>query len=137
MLNEFFSFTQSRDDYAHILAKVNLNVDHDAKRGGRAWAMIRDHLLDVGLGRGWDTTDSIWDNWSPVQQQEFLSMIKSDREKKTGGCYVATAVYGTYECPELWILRRFRDQMLSTNMLGRSFIRTYLCVEPDRTPVRR
>ncbi|AZA83149.1 hypothetical protein C1637_19580 [Chryseobacterium lactis] len=28
-----------------------------------------------------------------------------------GACYIATAVYGSYDCSEVWILRRFRDQI--------------------------
>ena len=29
------------------------------------------------------------------------------------GCYVATSVYGSYDCPEVWTLRRFRDEVLA------------------------
>ena len=29
--------------------------------------------------------------------------------KSSGGCYVATAVYGSYDCPQVWTLRRYRD----------------------------
>lgn len=28
------------------------------------------------------------------------------------GCYIATCVYGSYDCPQVWILRRFRDDIL-------------------------
>ena len=27
----------------------------------------------------------------------------------TGGCYVATCIYGSYDCPQVWTLRRYRD----------------------------
>jgi len=27
----------------------------------------------------------------------------------SAGCYIATAVYGSYNCPEVWTLRRYRD----------------------------
>jgi len=47
-----------------------------------------------------------------------------------GGCYVATAVYGSYDCPQVWTLRRFRDQKLSVSAAGRSFIRVYYAVSP-------
>lgn len=47
-----------------------------------------------------------------------------------GGCYVATAVYGSYDCPEVWTLRRYRDQYLSESLLGRAFIRLYYTVSP-------
>lgn len=49
---------------------------------------------------------------------------------KKQGCYVATAVYGSYDCPEVWVLRRYRDNILAKNWLGRSFIKTYYAVSP-------
>ena len=47
-----------------------------------------------------------------------------------GGCYVATAVYGSYDCPEVWTLRRFRDKVLAPTWYGRLFIRLYYAVSP-------
>lgn len=49
---------------------------------------------------------------------------------QTGGCYVATAVYGSYDCPEVWTLRRFRDNTLAETWYGRAFIRTYYAISP-------
>ena len=46
------------------------------------------------------------------------------------GCYVATCVYGSYDCPQVWTLRRFRDYTLAKSFLGRAFIRTYYAVSP-------
>lgn len=46
------------------------------------------------------------------------------------GCYVATAVYGSYDCPEVWTLRRFRDGTLAGTWYGRAFIRTYYAISP-------
>lgn len=48
----------------------------------------------------------------------------------SGGCYVATAVYGSYDCPEVWTLRRYRDYNLAETWYGRSFIKTYYAVSP-------
>lgn len=48
----------------------------------------------------------------------------------SGGCYVATAVYGSYDCPEVWTLRRFRDNHLAKTLKGRAFIRTYYAISP-------
>lgn len=47
-----------------------------------------------------------------------------------GGCYVATAVYGSYDCPEVWILRRYRDYYLYNRNYGRLFIKVYYKVSP-------
>lgn len=69
--------------------------------------------------------------------EELLSQInensgvstKSDKSS-SGGCYVATCVYGSYDCPEVWTLRRFRDNILSKNFFGRMFIKCYYAVSP-------
>lgn len=47
-----------------------------------------------------------------------------------GGCYVATAVYGSYDCPQVWTLRRYRDYTLAESWYGRAFIRTYYAISP-------
>jgi len=48
----------------------------------------------------------------------------------TGGCYVATCVYGSYDCPQVWTLRRFRDDKLGSTWYGRAFIHIYYAVSP-------
>lgn len=47
-----------------------------------------------------------------------------------GGCYVATAVYGSYDCPQVCTLRRYRDYILAETWYGRAFIRTYYAISP-------
>lgn len=49
---------------------------------------------------------------------------------RPGGCYVATAVYGSYDCPEVWILRRWRDRRLMTNTAGRFLVSAYYSISP-------
>lgn len=49
---------------------------------------------------------------------------------KTGGCYVATSIYGSYDCPEVWTLRRFRDTKLKKSIFGRIFINFYYATSP-------
>ncbi|GHV07589.1 hypothetical protein FACS1894217_08670 [Clostridia bacterium] len=50
--------------------------------------------------------------------------------KATGKCYVATAVYGDYDAPQVRTLRRFRDGTLKKNLFGRLFIRVYYALSP-------
>lgn len=47
-----------------------------------------------------------------------------------GGCYIATCVYGSYEAPEVRLLRRYRDEFLKPKAAGRLFIRIYYAVSP-------
>lgn len=49
---------------------------------------------------------------------------------RVGGCYVATCVYGSYDCPQVWVLRRFRDNTLAPSFAGRIFVRAYYAVSP-------
>jgi len=48
----------------------------------------------------------------------------------SGGCYIATAVYGSYDCPQVWTLRRYRDYTLAETWYGRAFIHTYYAISP-------
>ncbi len=50
--------------------------------------------------------------------------------QSSGGCYVATAVYGSYDCPQVWTLRRYRDYSLASTWYGRTFIKLYYAVSP-------
>ena len=54
----------------------------------------------------------------------------STTSSSSGGCYVATCVYGSYDCPQVWTLRRFRDETLGATWYGRAFIRTYYAISP-------
>jgi TPR repeat protein len=54
-------------------------------------------------------------------------------EKKSsgGGCYIATAVYGSYNYPQVWTLRRYRDNSLAKTGCGRALIRAYYAISPS------
>ncbi len=54
----------------------------------------------------------------------------SDPIGKSGGCFVATAVYGSYDCPQVRTLRRYRDTVLYPTWYGRAFIRVYYAMSP-------
>ena len=74
-----------------------------------------------------------------MQLHQLINQIDSSHEipneapeagKKQSGCYVATCVYGSYDCPQVWTLRRFRDDTLGSTWYGRTFIRTYYAISP-------
>ncbi len=65
-------------------------------------------------------------HWSSAEVKACMKAQKKDG----GGCYVATAVYGSYDCPQVWTLRRYRDNTLAKTWYGRVFIRTYYAVSP-------
>jgi len=73
-------------------------------------------------------------------QQLFMKTLEShldgtanqsnSENSSGGGCYIATAVYGSYNCPQVWTLRRYRDNTLRRTWHGRIFIRLYYGISP-------
>ena len=47
-----------------------------------------------------------------------------------GSCYIATCVYGSYDSPQVWTLRRFLVNNLDETWYGRAFIRAYYAISP-------
>lgn len=56
--------------------------------------------------------------------KEFNVDINSIKVKRCF-CYIATAVYGSYDAPQVVVLRQFRDEILIKSAAGRLFIKTY------------
>lgn len=76
---------------------------------------------------------------SGSENKEKMSRVSSEIQsydetyvppKKADGCYIATAIYGSYDCPQVWTLRRFRDTILAKSWYGRTFIKIYYTVSP-------
>ena len=67
---------------------------------------------------------------SKVYDEKIDNILKSLEENNKGGCYVATCVYGSYNCPEVWTLRRYRDNTLAKTWHGRLFIKVYYAISP-------
>lgn len=65
-----------------------------------------------------------------VTEPEVLTPTEQAPASKKKGCYVATCVYGSYDCPEVWTLRRYRDERLEKTWHGRIFIKVYYFLSP-------
>ena len=77
---------------------------------------------------------SVWASNASSEGSNESSDQSSDSNSDSGsgdsgsggsGCYVATMVYGSYEAEEVWVLRRFRDNVLQHSRGGRWFINWY------------
>ena len=67
---------------------------------------------------------------SCLNHQHKTTVYKTTVQKRKKGCYVATCVYGSYDCPEVRTLRRYRDYKLSETWYGRIFIKIYYTISP-------
>jgi len=64
---------------------------------------------------------------NPHIVKEFLRMSRSGK----GPCFIATAVFENEPwAPELFIFRKFRDEVLKTNSVGRVFVKFYYRYSP-------
>ena len=65
-----------------------------------------------------------------VRSVDYIQPVNYTPPVKKQGCYIATCVYGSYNCPQVWTLRRYRDYKLSTVWYGKLFIKLYYTVSP-------
>ena len=104
--------------------------------------LCRKHNVYVGA---FDICDC-FEDWAEVTEEgrEFKATIqkmaemhmrmenaKKEVTQNSEGCYIATAVYGGYDMPEVLVLRKFRDKVLKKNFLGRTFIKVYYALSPS------
>lgn len=74
--------------------------------------------------------DGYEDGWIDRRKSSSRVRDRSGSGHNSEGCYIATAVYGSYDCPEVWVLRRYRDFTLARSWYGRVFIRVYYAISP-------
>ncbi len=54
----------------------------------------------------------------------------ADSSNKSGSCYIATMAYGNYDHPQVLLLRKYRDQVLLKNVIGKLSVRVYYFISP-------
>ena len=67
----------------------------------------------------------------PISVNSFKHYEQTtNTSQNNNGCYIATCVYGSYDCPEVWTLSRFRDMVLDMTWYGKLFIKCYYAISP-------
>lgn len=62
--------------------------------------------------------------------EPVVTVSLSELAGEKGGCFIATAAYGSYQEPHVQILRQFRDNVLLRSAAGTSFVKWYYRVSP-------
>jgi hypothetical protein len=98
-------------------SKISLVAEPDEGHRFIGWSGDVEALADADLA---STTVTMDDSYS----------VTANFETVGGGCFIATAAYGTPVADHIQILREFRDVYLLTNPLGRAFVHFYYTVSP-------
>lgn len=133
VINDYYELTN--EDKESVLRKISdaiiemfsvtyvYNTASSYGVGGKKW---QENILN-------DTKDAFVEELQQIAEihrdayiQELITEVSEVQE----GCYVATCVYGSYDCPQVWTLRRYRDETLGSTWYGRAFIRTYYAISP-------
>ncbi|OAD18619.1 hypothetical protein THIOM_005777 [Candidatus Thiomargarita nelsonii] len=136
------------DDFG---ALANIEGDGDIPSGGiilKSYGPFDDGSLDLQDFKNhveslvynytkYNHESNVWESKTSSKQPFYHDPDKvaySKRQKDTGGnegCFIATAVYKSYDAPEVITLRAFRDNILKKSLLGKMSVRFYYKVSPS------
>lgn len=137
LLSNFPPKSVIKDDQVYILYKYITNWCYSGSRYHKyAWGYETRYgtteYKRTGLSGSktnyLSSTKSEFEDKLAELDPEYKFELEKRRNKK--GCYIATSVYGSYDCPEVWTLRRFRDNILAKTFYGRLFIKIYYALSP-------
>ncbi|MCR5353429.1 MAG: hypothetical protein K6D98_03910, partial [Clostridiales bacterium] len=136
VINDYFEVTtENREEVLRKIASAIIKMDHitfvyDLNQlsyniGSLKW---QKNLINTTKRAFITELDQI----AAIHDDSYIKELKETIENQlsSGGCYVATCVYGSYDCPQVWTLRRYRDNTLAETWYGRAFIHIYYKVSP-------
>ncbi|MDR0368092.1 MAG: hypothetical protein LBH82_03000 [Bacteroidales bacterium] len=125
---------------------INWDKVAEIKKNAIDWDKINDLLKTVLTD---SNIEKIKECDNTNQKQEFVRLAEWIQEKTSNkhfinnvlkkydgrkissdNCFIATMAYGSYEHPQVLVLRQFRDEVLQNSMFGRWFIKTYYHYSP-------
>ncbi len=121
-LCNYYTVTDDTHEDACELHRVNFGKNFDA------WCH---ECTAVDCSRWDNLVNGILEEQKEEEKAASISQKQeSQQSSQKEGCYIATAVYGSYDAPEVLILRKFRDNVLKKSRGGRMFIKIYYTLSP-------
>jgi hypothetical protein len=109
-------------DLTRELVKARKKLREKAKEKAKELTKKGDNGDTGGNGTNGDNGDNE-DNGDKEEKEGSEDLLDSE-------CYVATAAYGKPEAEEIDILRRYRDEFLLHNHMGKAFVAGYYATSP-------
>ena len=137
---------KGKKEEAYVVLKAvsdNLPESHPANR--EALGIIRTRLVALCNDTGRQSESADYAEWvlkNAPPDDEMMRMILQTAlhmagrdpmigKEKKGGCFIATAGYGSPFAAEVMVFRQFRDEKLLPSKLGSAFVRVYYFVSPS------
>lgn len=127
---QLFSTTEGKSTYRYYLWVFKNGAVSFSRNNAdnMTWDNIRSNGIDSTVVRS-KIIDTLAQQAVQNEKNDRVASPSSS-SSQSGGCYIATAVYGSYDCPEVWVLRRYRDSVLQHNYFGRLFVKAYYTFSP-------
>lgn len=119
----------NNSEYQNLVKAVANQYVEYSKGLTERYAIYGSKLLDSAVEARRKTLGFFKDGLNEENQND-VSESGINNQAQNSGCYIATCVYGSYDCPQVWTLRRFRDYTLDETWYGRAFIKCYYAISP-------
>jgi hypothetical protein len=92
------------------------------------WALRTGYLTTPV--NAWDAVVTLSISGDSGAEAWFDDIVLEEKTPSGGGCFIATAAYGTETAEQLDVLRAFRDQVLLQSPIGSQFVKWYYKTSP-------
>jgi len=102
-----------------IIDKAYTEITFHFAENSKAYYFTITSIDDIGMEGDCSTEYMIAANANST------TVASGDTGSGGGGCFIATAAFGSYLDPHVYVLRQFRDRVLLRNYIGTAFVKFY------------